>query len=212
MPGAQGERDGIVSEMHTCQLGGMSPFDHLTALQMNDPAAAQTTTNQTRRSRHGVKITAAPAPQTLADQTRRLTGRRAFVDAAKLAPLGPLPVEVLGASINSTRWNESPGRRKTRPRSGWHKANSGAWRSWRHCKCAWWRSVANHAGNPTGQGLRLCTGSMEPAGSLFAERGGPPATRLAKLAWQPAHHDTPGELDHQYRFPESTALAVGGKE
>ena len=73
MPGAQGERDGIVSEMHTCQLGGMSPFDHLTALQMNDPAAVQApakwlpwnfpksaaTANQTRRLRHGAKNTQA---------------------------------------------------------------------------------------------------------------------------------------------------------
>ena len=108
MPGAQGERDWIVSRMHTCQLGGMSPFDHLTALQMNGPAAvpspakwlpwnfpkAAATANQTRRSRHGVKSTAAPAPRTLADPTRRLPGRRGFVDAAKLALLDSLPVPV----------------------------------------------------------------------------------------------------------------------
>ena len=96
MPGAHGMRDGIVSRMHTCQLGGSNPFDQLTALQVNSPAAVPASTNQTRRSRRGVKSSAAPAPRTLTHSTRCSSARRGFVDAAKLAPLDPLPVEVLG--------------------------------------------------------------------------------------------------------------------
>ena len=146
MPGAQGERDGIVTRMHTCQLGGINPFDHLTALQVNGPAAVQApakwlpwslpkaaaTANQTRRSRRGVKSTAAPEPRTLADPSRCSPGRRGFVDAAKLAPLDPLPVEVLGRFQQLYEVERESQRRKTHPRSGWHEGNSGAWRSWRH--------------------------------------------------------------------------------
>ena len=143
MPGAQGERDGIVSRMHTCQLAGISPAavpSPAKWLPWDFPKAA-VTTNQTRLSRHGVKSTAAPAPRTLDDPIRCSPVRRGFVDAAKLAPLHPLPAEVLDRFQQLQEVNRESPRHQARPRSGWHEGNTGAWR-------AGWRSVSKSCRKP----------------------------------------------------------------